>query len=82
MSNRRDVICFKEGAGGKTFAVRLGTAVDGKKEGTINLYLDAFPAPVDGQYKFSVVPQREKPTGTQQASGAPPRDDLNDEVPW
>ncbi len=74
-NTRRDVIYFKEGQGGKTFAVRLGSAVEGKKEGTTYVYLDAIPPTVDGQYKFSIVPQREKREGAQMGSNAPPDDD-------
>ena len=46
MADRLDVIAFREGKGGKPYAVRLGAAVEGKKPGTWNLYLDAMPAPV------------------------------------
>ena len=73
-NTRRDVIYFKE-SNGKTFAVRLGTAVEGKKDGTTYVYLDAIPPSVEGQYKFSIVPQREKREGAQTGSSAPPDDD-------
>lgn len=72
---RMDVLSFKEGKGGKFFAIRVGSAVPGKKEGEYNLYLDAIPAPVDGQYRISVVPPRDKPQGSQAASNAPPDGD-------
>lgn len=71
---RYDVIYFKEGKGGKTYAVRLGSATPGKKPNTMNLWLDAMPAPVEGQYKLSVVPPRDKPQGAQTGSNAPPDD--------
>lgn len=74
MSERMDVISFKEGKGGKTFAIRLGSAVQNKKGDGWNCYLDAIPAPVDGQYRISVVPPRPKQEGSQTASNAPPDD--------
>lgn len=79
---RMDVLTFKEGKGGKTFAVRLGTAVQNRDGNGWNCYLDAIPAPVEGQYRISVVPQRDKTQGAPPASGTPPRDDLDDTVPW
>ena len=82
MADRLDVIAFREGKGGKPYAVRLGAAVEGKKPGTWNLYLDAMPAPVEGQYKFSIVPQREKREGSQTPPGTPHRDDMDQDVPW
>lgn len=70
MADRMDVVSFKQTATGKTFAIRLGSAVEGKKPGTWNLYLDAIPAPVEGQYKLSIVPPRE-----QRAQRQPGEDD-------
>lgn len=75
MTDRMDVISFKEGKNGKMFAVRLGSAVQNKKGDGYNCYLDAIPAPVDGQYRISVVPQREKPRGSGEAPNAPPDGD-------
>lgn len=77
---RYDVIYFKEGKGGKTYAVRLGSATPGKKPNTMNLWLDAIPAPVEGQYKLSVVPPRDKPQGAQTGSQGPA--DMGDEIPF
>ena len=81
---RMDVLSFKEGKGGKFFAIKVGSAVPGKKEGEYNLYLDAIPAPVEGQYRLSVVHQREKAQGAQTGPGTPPerRDDMDDEIPF
>lgn len=77
-----DAIYFKKGKGDKKFAVRLGTALKSDQNDGFICYLDAMPTPVDGQYVISIVPPREKKEATQGASGTPPRDDLNDEVPW
>lgn len=78
MSDRMDVVTFKENSKtGKVFAVRLGSAVASKKGDGWNLYLDAIPAPVDGQYRLSVVPQREK---QQRQPGQD--DDLSDSIPF
>lgn len=71
---RMDVLTFKEGKGGKTFAVRLGTAVQNRDGNGWNCYLDAIPAPVEGQYRLSVVPPREKAQSGQTGSGTPPDD--------
>lgn len=68
MTERMDVISFKEGKNGKTFAVRLGSAVQNKKGDGYNCYLDAIPAPVDGQYRISVVPPRPKQEGAPASS--------------
>lgn len=71
---RYDVVAFRKTQQGKTFAVRLGSAVQSKNGDGWQLYLDAIPAPVDGQYVLSVVPPREQ---RQSRSTA-----LDDEVPW
>jgi len=63
VSERSDVVQFKKTAGGKTFAVRLGSAVPSKNGDGYNIYLDAMPASEDGQYKFSIVPKREQRGG-------------------
>lgn len=82
MSDRFDVVTFKETQGGKTFAVRLGSAVKSKKGDGWNLYLDAMPAPIDGQFRLSVVPPREQ---GQQSGGSRPRGatpDDGDSIPF
>lgn len=60
MSERMDVVAWKESQNGKAYAVRCGSAVRSKKGDGWNLYLDAMPAPVDGQYRLSIVPPREQ----------------------
>lgn len=79
-NTRMDVLSFKEGKNGKTFAVRLGSAVQNRKGDGWNCYLDAFPAPVDGQYRISVVPQREKQEGAQAPSGGQPPGMPDDDI--
>lgn len=75
MSDRMDVVSFKKTQGGKTFAVRLGSATKNKDGDGWNLWLDAMPAAVDGQYRLAVVPPREK-----KAEGAQSRDALDDSI--
>lgn len=80
-----DAIFFKKGRSGKSFAVRLGTALKSDQHEGFTAYLDALPAPVDGQYIISIVPPREKKEGTQGASGTPPdrkEDDMDDSIPF
>lgn len=60
MSDRMDVLSWKQTKNGKWFAVRLGSAAQNKKGGW-DLYLDAIPAPQEGQYRMSLAAQREKP---------------------
>lgn len=81
MSDRMDVVQFKKTKNDKTFAVRLGSAVRSKNGDGWNLYLDAIPAPEEGQYRLSVVPSREQ-RDTGRAPHQPRRDDLDDEIPF
>lgn len=74
MSDRLDVIQFKKTKNDKTYAVKLGSATPNKNGDGFNIYLDAMPASVNGQFQFSIVPQRER----QQRQ---PGDDL-DEIPY
>ena len=76
MSERMDVVAWKQTKNGKWFAVRLGSAAQNKKGGW-DLYLDAIPAPVDGQYRMSLAEQRQREGG--KPSGG---DDLDDKIPF
>lgn len=83
MATRMDVLSFKEKKGGGYFAIKVGSAVPGKKDGEYNIYLDAIPAPVEGQYRLSVVHQRDKqPQASGGAAAGSGRDELNDDIPW
>lgn len=72
---RWDVLSFREKKGGGFFKIKCGSATPGKEAGSWNLWMDAMPAPVEGQYRLSVVPPRDKPQGSQTASNAPPDGD-------
>ena len=63
MSDRMDVLSWKQTKNGKTFAVRLGSAVKSKPGEGYNLYLDAMPAPIEGQYRLSIVEPRQQQGG-------------------
>ena len=65
-----DAITFVKTKNGKTFARQLGSAKRRDKDGGFDLYLDAIPAPVEGSYRISIVPQRERKSGSSD-SGAP-----------
>lgn len=75
MSERWDVVSFRKTRNDKTYAVRCGSAVQ-KQDGGWALYLDAMPAPVDGQYQMNVVRPR------QQQSRPANNDGPDDEVPF
>lgn len=78
MAKRLDAVTFKKNEKtGKTFAVRLGSATESTKGDGYNIYLDAMPAPENGQYRISLVTPRDRST-----TGAPQRDDLNDDMPF
>jgi hypothetical protein len=82
---RWDVLAFKEKKGGGFFNVRCGSATPGKQEGSWNLWLDAIPAPVEGQFRLSVVPPRPKQGGDQGGSSAPSAgkpDDMDQDIPF
>lgn len=76
MSDYFDCVQFKKTKNDKPFAVKLGSAKK-REDGGFNLYLDAMPAPVNGQFELQIVPQRERmrpsPAGT---------DDLNEPMPF
>jgi len=74
--SRMDVLAFRKGANDKTYPVRLGSAVPRKNGPGYTLYLDAIPAPENGQWIISVVPPREQQGQRQEQ--APP----NDDIPW
>lgn len=75
--SRMDVIAFRQSQSGKTYAVRLGSAVPKKQGEGYTLYLDAMPASENGQYVLSVVPPREQ----RQQQSEPDRP-LDDRVPF
>lgn len=82
MSNRYDVGQWKDTKTGKKFFVRLGTAVDRKEGGGMNVYLDALPLFNDGACSFSIMPQRERGESAGSQPERKRRDDLDDEVPF
>lgn len=81
MADYWDAIAFKKTRTGKTMAVRLGNAKQ-KDDGGWWVNLDAIPAPVDGQYSFVIVPQRDKAaTPTRQAEPSKWDAPLDDSIP-
>lgn len=80
MSERMDVVTFKKTKTGKTFAVRLGSATKSTKGDGWNLYLDAIPAPEEGQYRLSVVPSRDQ--APRNESPQTKRDEMDDSIPF
>ena len=60
MSDRLEAVQFKRTKNDKVIGIRLGSAVPNKNGDGYNIYLDAMPAPVDGQYSFCIVPKRQK----------------------
>lgn len=81
MSDRFDVVSFRKTQNGKTYAVRLGSAVPSKNGPGYNLYLDAMPAAVDGQYTLSIVPPREN-QGASQGSAPRRAEPMDDSIPF
>lgn len=84
MSERMDVVTFKETKNGKFFAVRLGSATQNKNGDGYNLYLDAISAPIDGQFRMSIVPQRDRGDGTPTAKTAADKKaaGIDDDIPF
>lgn len=80
MTDCMDVVSFKKTQSGKTFAVRLGSATPNKDGNGWNLWLDAMPAAVEGQFRLSVVPPRDNKQGGNGGQGG--GSGLDDEVPY
>lgn len=59
MSDRLDAMTARE-SNGKTFWTKVGVAFKSKDGKGWNVLLDAMPAPVDGQFKITLLPPREK----------------------
>jgi hypothetical protein len=57
--NRLDALSARE-SNGKTYWSRIGVAFQSKDGTGWNVLLDAMPAPVDGQFKITLMPPREK----------------------
>lgn len=59
MSERMDLIAWKK-VGEKSYPMRVGSAVPKKKGDGWQLYLDAIPAPENGQYQLTMQKPRER----------------------
>lgn len=57
MADRWDVVSFRKTKAGKTFALRLGSALQ-RDDGGFALYLDCLPGCIDGQFQMNVVKPR------------------------
>lgn len=70
MTNRLDALSARE-SNGKTYWTRVGAAFQSKDGTGWNVLLDAMPAPVDGQFKITLMvpkPRDESGGGQRQAS--------------
>ncbi len=59
MNNRLDALSVRE-KDGRSYWTRIGVAFQSKDGTGWNVLLDAMPAPVDGQFKITLMPPREK----------------------
>ena len=54
-----DALAFRYSPKGNPFVIPLGKAKK-RDDGSIAVYLEAVPAPIDGQHKFVIAPQRDR----------------------
>ena len=59
MSDYFECVAWKETKTGKKFAVRLGSAKK-RDDGGFWVNLDAMPAPSEGQFSFTIQPQKDR----------------------
>lgn len=77
MTNRLDALSARE-SNGKTYWTRVGVAFQSKDGTGWNVLLDAMPAPVDGQFKITLMvpkPRDDNGGGNRQASNT-------DDIPY
>ena len=76
MTNRLDALSARE-SNGKTYWTRVGVAFQSKDGTGWNVLLDAMPAPVDGQFKFTLMAPKPREGGdNRQASSN------SDDIPY
>lgn len=73
---RLDAIKFKKTQTGKTYAVKLGSAVPNKEGTGYTVYLDSIPAPDSGQFQFSLVQPKDAGSQAPQTSAPMADDDI------
>lgn len=71
---RLDAIKFKKTQTGKTYAVKLGSAVPNKEGTGYTVYLDSIPAPDAGQFQFSLVQPKDSGAQAPQVHTMPAED--------
>lgn len=76
MSDVLEALSWRQNKDGKGFATRLGRAVKRRQGDGYLVYLDAIPAPDQGQYVITLSPPKDR-SGNQPNPKAP-----NDEVPF
>jgi hypothetical protein len=74
MTTRLDALSARE-SNGKTYWTRVGVAFQTKDGTGWNVLLDAMPAPVDGQFKISLMVPKPRDGGSQPAS-------TSDDIPY
>jgi hypothetical protein len=82
MSNGRlEIIAFMEGANGKKFPKRLGSAI--RTEKGLNCYFDVTPVGWNGQCLIQPPRERDDRQGSGYGGGyGSQRDEFDDEVPF
>lgn len=81
MSDYFDVLAFKKTKSDKTYAVKLGTAKR-RDDGGFQLYLDAMPAPENGQFQMTVAPRREQGVSNSSRAQRDFNAPLDDTIPF
>lgn len=71
MADRYDALAWKKSQSGKPYAVRIGSAVPRKQGEGMIVYLDAMPAPENGQYVITLSPPRPREGGGSRSDEAP-----------
>lgn len=84
MSERLDVLAVRE-VNGKSYYTKIGAAFPLKSGVGYSVVAHAISAPVDGQYKFILMPPKHNDGFAPRQAGAPSGSagiDLNDDVPF